>query len=298
VLTLRFGKDALYIGTNAGLCRLRNDRLDCFRKKDGLPSDNIAQVIEDPEGNLWAGTAAGVARITRASLERSASERTRLDVRHFARPDGLFNVQCTAPSNGPLLSRSGRIYFPTLQGLTSVDPAHRRRDEVPPVVHVESVLADGVRLPASDTVSIPRGASRIEIRYTGICTRAAQLVSFRFRLEGFEGKLVEAGRRRTAHYTAVPPGTYRFIVQARNADGASSSASLPVSVLPWYWQTGAFRAGVLVLAVALVGLGVAYRTRSLSAQARARSSSRRRTAELFAASPRGIDLRPNPSSSR
>ena len=42
---------------------------------------------------------------------------------------------------------------------------------------------------------------------------------FRYKLEGLDQDWVEAGTRRTAYYSHVPPGTYAFRVMAANSDG-------------------------------------------------------------------------------
>jgi diguanylate cyclase (GGDEF)-like protein len=44
-------------------------------------------------------------------------------------------------------------------------------------------------------------------------------VRFRYKLEGFDRDWVDAGTRRVAYYTNLPPGAYRFRVIAANHDG-------------------------------------------------------------------------------
>jgi len=49
----------VWIGTPHGLLRLRGTTLDRFTKKDGLTSDDITAILDDRDGNLWAGTSGG-----------------------------------------------------------------------------------------------------------------------------------------------------------------------------------------------------------------------------------------------
>jgi diguanylate cyclase (GGDEF)-like protein len=267
VLAVRPGRDgkALWIGTNGGLSRLEGGEVTSWTVRDGLPSDNVAQVGEDGLGFLWIGTGAGVARVAVASMRRGEP----LPVRIFGRGDGMVSSQATAPSNGPLLAHDGQLWFPTRAGLAVVDPRHLTRDTIPPVVHVEHVAADGTPLPMGATVTVPRGTARFEIQYTGICTRAAQLVRFRHRLAGFDRDWVDAGPRRVAYYPAVPPGAYRFEVEATNADGASAATSLDVVLPRRFWETRAFQAGSILALVALVLGAVKARTSALEARQRA-----------------------------
>jgi diguanylate cyclase (GGDEF)-like protein len=266
VLSLRPGSDGdtLWIGTNGGLSRLRRGRLTTWTTRHGLPSDNVVQVAEDGAGSLWLGTTAGVARIPLAALGESAAD---LPVRVFGRADGMTSGQATGPSNGPLVDSAGRLWFPTVDGLATLDPRRLVRDEVPPIVHVEQVVADGrAQTRRGGTVELPHGIARLAIHYTGICTRAAHLVRFRYRLVGFDPAWVEAGSSRVAQYTRVPPGRYRFEVVAVNADGATASGQLAVVMPHRFWETAAFRYGSIVVVLLLAFAGVRARLAGLRAR--------------------------------
>lgn len=86
-------------------------------------------------------------------------------------------------------------------------------------------------------------------------------MKFKYRLEGLDKDWVDAGSRRTAYYSHVPPGTYTFRVMAANSDGVwnREGATVSVTVVPRFYRTWWF----LALAVAtLAGVfSVAYRRR-------------------------------------
>src|SRR5262249_29876811 len=69
-------------------------------------------------------------------------------------------------------------------------------------------------------------------------------VRFRYRLEGFDRDWVDAGFRRAAYYTNIPPGPYRFRVIAANNDGVwnEKGAALAIRLLPRFYQTPWFYA--------------------------------------------------------
>jgi signal transduction histidine kinase len=93
-------------------------------------------------------------------------------------------------------------------------------------------------------------------------------VRFRYRLEGFDEEWVEAGGARSAAYTNLPPGRYRFRVVACNNDGVwnEAGASFDFELLPFVHQTWWFRS-LPVLALGLAGWGLHLsRTRRLAAQ--------------------------------
>jgi hypothetical protein len=105
------------------------------------------------------------------------------------------------------------------------------------------------------------------MHYTAVNLRAADKVRFRYRLAGFDEHWTEAGSRRAAFYTNVPPGRYRFEVVASNEDGVWSErgAALDFRLRPSFHQTVWFRAGCLA---ALAALAFAFHRHRLHAHER------------------------------
>ena len=79
----------------------------------------------------------------------------------------------------------------------------------------------------------------LQIDYTSPTFLIPQRVKFRYRLDGYDRDWHEAGTRRQAFYTDLPPGKYSFRVIASNSDGVwnDSAAKLDFSVAPAYYQT-------------------------------------------------------------
>ena len=69
------------------------------------------------------------------------------------------------------------------------------------------------------TLVAPPGDGEIEIHYTGLSFLEPEKVRFKYRLVGFDRDWVDAGTRRVAYYTNIPPDRYRFEVIAANNDG-------------------------------------------------------------------------------
>jgi signal transduction histidine kinase len=107
-----------------------------------------------------------------------------------------------------------------------------------------------------DYLQLTPGRHTVEIRYTGFSFDAPERVRFRYRLKGLDAKWVEAGTRRVAFYSFVPPGTYHFQVIACNGDGVwnQKGAGLELKALPHFWQTWWF-IGSGIGIVCIVGAG-------------------------------------------
>ena len=108
-----------------------------------------------------------------------------------------------------------------------MDPSRLPSNTVPPPLAIEAFLADGEVAPGGGEVVVPAGAHNLEVRYAALSLRAPERVLFRYRLTGFDEHWVEAGNRRVAYYTNVPPGRYRFEMTACNEDGVWNEAPNP-----------------------------------------------------------------------
>jgi signal transduction histidine kinase len=80
-------------------------------------------------------------------------------------------------------------------------------------------------------------------------------------LEGFDDTWIEAGTRRFASYTNIPPGDYVFRVKGSNNDGVwnEEGAAITLTITPPWWATWWFR--VLLFGAAVGVLAMAYRYR-------------------------------------
>ncbi len=120
---------------------------------------------------------------------------------------------------------------------------------------IEKVLVDDQTRDLGQELNISPGANRLEFQYAGLSFVAPQKVQYRYQLEGFDHDWIDAGNRRAAFYTNLPPGRYRFRVLAANNDGVwnREGAAFGLRQLPHYYQTWWFYS-----ALALAGLLLGY----------------------------------------
>jgi signal transduction histidine kinase len=105
-------------------------------------------------------------------------------------------------------------------------------------------------------IEVGPGEGRLEIGYTAVRLRSSERIRFRYRLEGFDSDWTEAGGRRVAYYTNLPPGSYRFRVAAYEVDAPryASEAALGIRLRPHFYETAWFAA---LCAAVLAGAGLA-----------------------------------------
>jgi signal transduction histidine kinase len=97
-------------------------------------------------------------------------------------------------------------------------------------------------------------------------------VRFRYKLEGFDKDWRDAGVRRQAFYSKLPPRTYTFRVTASNNDGvwSEAGASFTFSIPPSFTQSVLFKALCAVAVFGLLWLLYTIRLRQFTAQVKAR----------------------------
>jgi len=256
-------KSTLWFGTGGGLIRYRDGVTRAFTVDDGLTDDRVYAVLEDDSGHLWLSGNRGVSRVARADLDAVARGETETaPVVTYTHTDGMPATECNGGLDPAGMKGSdGRLWFPTVGGVAVVDPANLHRSAIPPPVVVERVLVEGQSVDPGEPLDLAAGVEHLEIRYTALSFIAPERMRFRYRLEGFEDAWIEAGTRREAHYTNLPPGSYRFVVAACNADGVWNEvgASLSLTQRPYLHQMPAFWGGLAL--VALVGFWGVYRVR-------------------------------------
>jgi signal transduction histidine kinase len=80
-------------------------------------------------------------------------------------------------------------------------------------------------------------------------------------MEGLDSNWIDAGSRRTAYYTHLPPGSYTFHVIADNSDGIwnTNGQSMEITILAPFYRRWWFIALEVLAAAALVSLILYYR---------------------------------------
>jgi PAS domain S-box-containing protein len=268
---------AMWMGTlTGGLMRLRTGGVDRIDERVGLPRVSFVGILKDDYGYFWLATNRGVIRVLCKALEAVADGReSRLDFQLLGLTDGLPSVEC-AGGNQPACGQdvNGKLWFATVKGVASINPADFQVNTSPPTVHIEelvySVPTSGRRSlrhfresrlkpPFEAQPSLPPGSRQIELHYAGLSFAAPEKVRFETMLEGRDAEWQDLGDRRIDYFNDLGPGHYVFRVRAANNDGVwnQAGASLAFAIEPFFWQTLWFRVGIGSLLV-LVGAAAAW----------------------------------------
>src|SRR5205823_6149961 len=111
---------------------------------EGLPDNNILQILDDDTGRLWLGSSRGIICVNKRELdELFAGKIATIHPRVYGRAEGMLSEECTGGfSPAGLKTSSGVLWFSTLKGIAVMNPRILPTQAPSPVVLLEEVLVD------------------------------------------------------------------------------------------------------------------------------------------------------------
>ncbi len=257
----------LWIGTvENGLVRFKDGTFTRFTQEEGLYNGGVFQILEDNSGNFWLGHKRGIVCISKNELNDLAEGKLhRITYKSYNESDGMRINQCsgrlTQPAGGK--TADGKLWFATAEGVVKLDPKRIIFNEVPPIVRIEQLIVDNrpIDLFQNQQAVFSPGVKDFEFYYTALSFYAPEKIKFKYMLEGYDNEWREVGSRRTAYYTNIPYGDYRFRVIACNNSNIwnSEGASFDFRLKPYFSQTSWFYA-LCAFCVVFLAFGI-YRLR-------------------------------------
>lgn len=248
----------LWIGAEGGLGLVENPGAKSFsakryRQAEGLSSEVVRVLIDDTQGNIYAGTAAGVDRLD----PKTGS------IRHFSAADGLARGQL----HSAFRDSTGNLWFATAQGLSRLTPALARRPASPEVV-VTAVEAGGMPVPVSprgntmtSNLELEPSRNRLQIEFVAFTGEPEANLRYAYKLDVTDPDWSPLRRDHLVNFAALGAGKYRFLVKAVNSDGFESArpAEVDFTVLPPFWKRWWFEGLALAALASIVYLFHRYR---------------------------------------
>jgi diguanylate cyclase (GGDEF)-like protein len=250
-------KGRVWFGTDMGLHLYHpdTDSFTAYTTKDGFADQGIRAILEDNSGNLWLGTNNGFVMFNPDTGR----------VKNFVRYNGemIGGVSTGAATR----MRTGELAFGTRNGLYIIDPAKLQTNQkLPPVmltdfrIFTQKVPVGGPEkiltkaISQTDKVTLDYTKSMISFSFAALNFRDPEKNLYAYKLEGFDNDWRYLTTQRTALYTNLPAGTYRFHVKASNNDGIwnEQGQSIALVILPPPWKTWWAYSLYTLLALALI----------------------------------------------
>jgi signal transduction histidine kinase/ligand-binding sensor domain-containing protein len=268
----------VWVGGDHGLATLIGNRFVTVTGRGGERFAYGSGIVESTDGELWVNGARGIYRISKDNVAGLlAGARHEIAFELYDWRDGLNGAaEVIRPAPTVLEGADGRIWFSRQNGVWWVNPYQPVRNEAPTLVWIESVIGNKSRyVPAADRIDadLPHN---IRIDYTAPVLGNPERVNFKYRLAGVDTEWQEAGTRRQAYYSNLPPGEHRFEVVAANEAGrwSEQKAVLRFRVAAAFYQTVWFRAVLVIPVALLLLLAIVMRTEQIKARIRQQIAAR------------------------
>jgi signal transduction histidine kinase/ligand-binding sensor domain-containing protein len=242
ILSITELRGHIWVAGEGGLSSFDGKRFATVTKANGLPGNSVSALLEDDQGSLWIAGDLGIARVLPAEMDAAlkspsySMRRTFLDS-----TDGLPGLpRQQEPFPCAVKSADGRLWFATSDGIAAIDPRHLPTNAVPPPIAIQAAMANNQSLDYSAALHLrPRN---IEIGFAVLSFPVPERVLCRYKLEDYESDWHGPVATRSATYTNLPPGKYKFRVIASNDDGVwnENGTTLPFEIIPRFYETGWF----------------------------------------------------------
>jgi ligand-binding sensor domain-containing protein/signal transduction histidine kinase len=213
------GSGAVWFGTrDDGLYRFMpgESATTHFTTEQGLVSNSIYSILEDPRGRFWMSGAKGVEVVSTRDLEMPGhSSPQHLSQNFFSISEGAeLSPLYGGTQPAGVMTADGNAWFPTSKGPVHFATSETVSTDVPQVF-IDQVLADGRGMgEQGKPIMLPANNQELEIAYGAILLGSQESVQYQYRLEPFDHDWRYGSNQRVAAYTNLPAGRYSFHVRA------------------------------------------------------------------------------------
>ncbi len=250
----------LWLATHGGLLRVREKQpgrlvAERLRPPGGAATGDttVYAVLEGKDG-LWLSSNSGIWRFA------PDEEQWQL----FDRRHGLEGLEFNGGT--ALALRDGRLAFGGIAGVVlDRDRAQRPLEPPPLVIHAMRILEEGGRAvelrPPPSRIELGAGSAVIQFDFGVIDPAQFSEHRIAWRLSGLDRVWTEAGKGRTATFSHLPAGDYRFDLMATSPDFGTARAAIELAVAPPWWASWPARALYTLTALVLLAAGLAVQRR-------------------------------------
>ena len=223
-----------------------------YTSDDGLPNNNVHQVIEDSEGYIWMGTDHGLGRLDqKAKKIMSIMPSNTLQGNMF-----IENAAC--------MLDDGRLAFGSRHGISIIKPKTIVPAKPLFQLRMTSIDINGVNIHeydngnlatmmnTGDGIELKHNENSLVFYFSDFGYDEGNTSKYTYRLKGYDKDWSPMSSYNFVTYKNLPSGDYILEVKSQNANGEwnESVISMPITILPPMWQTWwAYLIYTLILAV-------------------------------------------------
>lgn len=219
-----------------------------YTTSDGLANNNVKGLLEDDKGNLWISTINGL----------SCYNRKNNSFTNFYEEDGLVSGQFYW--NAYCKSKSGLLYFGTLNGLVAVDPEMISSNATGYSVTLTGFYVNNEKvypgkiinrdISVAKEIVLHEKTKSFSFDFSALNFRSTSNYVYVYRLLDYDESWIELPKNEhSVTYMNLPPGHYLFEVKyvPKGHPDMGEVTQINVRIKPYFYKTGWFITLVLLL---------------------------------------------------
>lgn len=257
----------LWVATEKGI-NIYNPSTKYFQyitTDSGLPSDEVVSLIEDNDGNIWAGTRNGLACI----YCKYTDQKLEYTIAFFDVNDGLPSSVCN--QNAVYKDKEGLIYIGSTGGYVSFDPKEIVFNQnlpkprftdllitnqiIEPDIEYNGRVIINKTITDLDEITLHYGETNFTVQFSSLNFIHPEKNRYKYMLEGLDNKWTEIKTGiGAASYSNLNAGTYKLIVYASNDDNVWTTDPITLKIIvkpPFWWSWWAMIIYILIIAAVL-----------------------------------------------
>ena len=266
---LAIAGDKLVISTSQnGLFLLSNRTVTHLCKDSGISSNNCIKAIADEQHKLWVATDRGIDRV---DLNHTATGKVPYDL----------TDRLTTNKINDFLIADGKIIVATNRGIEILDTASENNLQKTPRLHISSIRTRSDIVNNTQNLNLAYSQNELQINFTGISFLANNEVEYKYILVGNSRVDTSYTILNAVNFSALQPGSYRFMVWARNKYGPwTSPQAFTFSILPPFWQNRWVMLTTLLMLTLMIIAYYRYKVKLIRSKAEITIAREREIAEL------------------
>jgi signal transduction histidine kinase/DNA-binding response OmpR family regulator/ligand-binding sensor domain-containing protein len=245
ILSARNGK--LYLAIFGGGLDVLNEELDLHKKPEfksymvgnGIPSNVVYTLKEDPKGNIWFSTQ------TEIGIFIPVEER-------FDTYQPFNDKAYSFTEASVCQTRQGDLAYGTTEGFVIFNPLKATKSEYKPRIVLTNfqlfnkTIEVGVNgsplkhvIDETSELKLNHKQNIFSIGFAALDYTNPQNIQYAYKLDGFEKEWNYVQYQRIATYTNLPKGKYVFRVKSTNAEGVwvENERNIQIEKLPSFWES-------------------------------------------------------------
>lgn len=231
-----------------------------------LKGDQIIEIWEDKNKNIWASTNNGFSRINPNG-----------EIANFGLKDGIY----PASPGHVLMSKSGKVIQGNMYGLNFYDLSKLKIDNIKPsmtftdIEIIEKATKKSIQVPVLEKTAnnipyielMPR-TPNITINFLAFNYLSPNDNQYMYKVEGLDGGWHNIGNQRNVSFSFLPAGIYTLWVKGANSYGVWSEKGiqLKIRVLPTFFEKKPIQFLTVFLFIIITVLIYRWRLHSIKQQ--------------------------------